>query len=60
MPKALCVFGMVAAGLMVLLFGLDLAIGLPFGKANVIMDVGFIVAAALLGYASFTTYREIP
>lgn len=60
MGKGLCIFGMVGSGLLVLLFGLDLALGIPFGRISVLMDIGFIVAALLLGTAGFLTYREIP
>ena len=59
MSKALTLVGMVIAILLVLLFGLDLA--LPqflFGRVSVIMDGGFIVCGILLGLLSWTTYRE--
>jgi hypothetical protein len=58
MPKALCIFGMVIAGLLILVFGLDLATGVPFDKASMVMDVGFAVVSALLGFVSWTTFRE--
>ena len=58
MPKALCVYGLVVAGLLLLLFGLDLAIGVPFGKASTMMDLGAIVVALLLGYLSWSTLQE--
>jgi hypothetical protein len=60
MGKGLCIFGMIGAGLLLLVFGLDLAAGLPFGRVSVIMDVGLIVAAAGLLAASVMTFREIP
>ena len=46
--------------LVVLLFGLDLALGFPFGGASKVMDVGFVIAAITLGYAGWSTMREIP
>ena len=58
MPKALCIVGMVIAGLLIILFGLDLAIGIPFGKTNAVMNIGFLVCAAILGYVSWATFRE--
>ncbi len=59
MPKALCIAGMVIAALLLLIFGLDLAVGLPpFNKANLVMDVGFVVASGILGFLSFMTFRE--
>lgn len=60
MGKGLCIFGMIGSALLVLIFGLDLAIGLPFGRISVIMDIGFILASLLLGLAGFLTLREIP
>jgi hypothetical protein len=58
MPKALCIVGMVVAGLLALLFGIDLAIGLPFGGKSMVMSIGFIVCALILGYLSWSTFRE--
>jgi hypothetical protein len=57
MPKALCILGMVVAALLILIFALDLGIGIPFQR-KIVMDVVFIVVGALLGYLSFATYRE--
>jgi fructose-specific phosphotransferase system IIC component len=58
MPKALCIFGAAVAGLLVLAFGVDLAIGFPFGGVRWWWAVGFIVCSAILGYLSWTTLRE--
>jgi hypothetical protein len=59
MPKALCIFGMVVAVLMLLIFGLDIAIGVPFrGAQPWMMDLPLILCAAGLGYISWTTFRE--
>ncbi len=58
MPKALCISGIVVAALLLLVFGLDLAIGIPFNKANTTMDIGFIVCSGILGYLSWSTFRE--
>ena len=58
MPKALCYFGMVVAGLLLLVFGLDLAIGFPFGGVSFWMNVGFVSCSAVLGFISWTTLRE--
>lgn len=59
MSKALTIAGMVVSGLVALVFAVDLAAGFPFDKASVLMDVGAIVAAALLGYLSWDALREI-
>ncbi len=58
MPKALCIFGIVIAALLLLIFGLDLVIGVPFKKASLMMDVGTVVVCSLLGYISWTTFRR--
>jgi hypothetical protein len=60
MPKALAILGMAIAVLMLVMFGLDALVGIPFGQsAGVVTDVGFLVAAALLAYMSWHTLREI-
>jgi hypothetical protein len=58
MPKALTISGMVVAVLLFFVFGLDLALRIPFDKASVSMDIVFLLCAALLGYMSWSTYRE--
>lgn len=58
MPKALCIFGMVIAGLLILIFGLDLVTEVPFNRASPLMDIGFVVVSGLLGFISWTTFRE--
>lgn len=59
MPKALSIFALAVSVLLLLLFGLDLAAGFPFGGANPVMDIGFLVFSALLGYLSWSTMREV-
>lgn len=59
MPKALAISGMAIAGLLVLMFGLDLAISVPFGRASFAMDVMMLVCGAVLGYMSWNTFREV-
>jgi hypothetical protein len=59
MPKILTLAGLVVAALLLVLFGLDLAVGIPFSKANLTMDVAFVLAGALLGYSSWSTLREL-
>jgi hypothetical protein len=58
MPKALAILGMVVAALILLIFGLDMAVGFPFKKVNPLMDIAFILCAGALGYMSWTTLRE--
>jgi hypothetical protein len=58
MPKALTISGMVIAVLLLIMFGMDLAVAFPFDKASKWMDVAFLICAVLLGYMSWSTYRE--
>lgn len=58
MPKVLCLVGSVVAVLMLLVFGLDLAIGFPFLRKSITMDVGGLVCSLALGYMSWTTLKE--
>ena len=58
MSKALAIIGMLVALLILLIFALDMAIGLPFGKANSTMDICMIIGSAILGYLGFTAFRE--
>jgi len=57
MPKALCISGMVISVLVLILFGLDIAMGVPFHGLSTMLDVTFIVCAVLLGYLSWATFR---
>jgi hypothetical protein len=58
MPKALCISGLVVSGLVILLFGADLAMGQPFGRASILMDVTLLVCAILLAAISWLTFKE--
>lgn len=58
MPRVLTIVGMVVAALLLLMFGLDLALGFPFKHASIAMDALFVLCAAMLGYMSWSTYRE--
>jgi hypothetical protein len=58
MSKALCIIGMVIAGLLAILFGLDLALKIPFGGRSMLMSGAFIACALMLGYISWSTFRE--
>jgi hypothetical protein len=58
MPKALCITGMVVAILVLILFLVDLAIGIPFKRASTTLDIVFIISALALAYMSWTTLKE--
>jgi hypothetical protein len=59
MSKALCLTGMVIAILLFALFLVDLVLGVPFGKASILLDILFTISAAALGYLSWSTLREL-
>jgi hypothetical protein len=59
MSKAMTIVGMVVAGLVSLVFALDLAIGVPFSKASLMMDIGGIIAGLLLGYLSWDAMQDV-
>jgi hypothetical protein len=60
MPKALTIIGMLVAALLLLIFALDLALGIPFGgsSASSTMDIGMLICGAVLFYLSWSTFRE--
>jgi hypothetical protein len=58
MPKALSIMGMLVAILVLLVFALDLALGIPFGGASTAMDIGMVLGGAILGYLSWAAFRE--
>ena len=57
MPKALCILATAIAVLLLVVFAFDLATALPFGRQSA-MDVGFIIAAAILAYLGWNSIRE--
>lgn len=58
MPKALSIAGMVVSVLILMVFGIDFAIGVPFKQVSKVMDIGFVVCALILAYTSWATWRE--
>ena len=59
MPKALTIAAMAIALILLVMFGLDLAIKVPFGRANPTMSIGFVLFAIALGYMGWSTIREL-
>ncbi len=63
MPRILCFIGLVMAGLVFLLFFVDLimtvaGMGSLFRFPSLLMDIVFVVCSAALGYISWTTLKE--
>ena len=50
--------GLVVAGLVIILFAADLAVGVPFRRASMMLDIALLCSAALLGVLSWFTLRE--
>jgi hypothetical protein len=60
MSKAMSIAGLVVAGLLVLIFGLDLipGLGIPFGGAQKMTDLGFLISAGILAYLGWNAFRD--
>ena len=58
MAKGFAIFGLLVAIVFLLVFAMDLAIAIPFGKVSLVADILFVLASISLGYMSFMTYRE--
>lgn len=59
LKKILCMAAMAIAGLLGILFLLDLAIGIPFGRSDITTDVMVVLAAGLLVWQGVETWFEI-
>ncbi len=59
MAKVLCIIGMVVAALLLLVFGADAVTSFPFsGNSLWLMDIPMVVCSLVLGYLSWTTWRQ--
>lgn len=58
MPKTLSLSGLAIGGLIVLVFGADLAIGVPFSRAAPIINIGFLIAGLALCYLSYDAFKD--
>lgn len=56
--KTLTLAAMIVAGLLTLVFLLDLVAGLPFGRSNLVLDILFLIGGALVLWQGWETYRE--
>lgn len=57
-PKMLVQLSMAAAGLVAVITILDLAMGIPFGRAMV-FDILFILSSAIVMYLGWESMREL-
>lgn len=58
MEKGICLATAVVAGLLAFLMLADAAVGFPFGRANIVVDVLIAVGAALIIWQSVATAKE--
>ena len=59
LEKTLCYAAMIIAGLLSLLFLLDAAIGFPFGRASIVLDILFAIGGAFVIWQGYDTSREL-
>ena len=59
MSKALCFSGIATAAILLMLFTMDLILGVPFKKADILMDIIFLISSGGLGFVSWLTLREL-
>lgn len=59
MEKWLCWGSMGISGSMLLVFVLDLALGIPFGRINFLVDLLASLASAIVLYMSWNAFQDI-
>ncbi|MBI3461889.1 MAG: hypothetical protein HY000_02355 [Planctomycetes bacterium] len=59
MEKWLCLSAMILAGIFLLVYGLDLITGVPFGRQGKVQDVVFVIASALVLWQGYEVWREV-
>lgn len=59
MEKWLCWGSLGISGLLLLLFLLDMIIGIPFGGIDVIVNIIGIIACGLVGYLAFESFKDL-
>jgi hypothetical protein len=59
MEKWLCFGSMGVAGLLVLLFLLDLVAGIPFGQASIMVDIVGLLAAGVVLFLAYDALKDL-
>lgn len=59
MEKWLCFGSLGVAGLLLLLFLLDLILGFPFGGASIWVDIFGILACGVVLYLAYDAFRDL-
>jgi hypothetical protein len=57
--KILCLISLLVAGLVTVMFLLDILAGLPFGRVSPFLDVMFIVGGGFVLWQGIETYRDM-
>jgi hypothetical protein len=59
MEKWLCWGSLGVSGILLLLFLLDMIIGIPFGGIDWIVNIIGIIACGLVGYLAFESFKDL-
>jgi hypothetical protein len=59
MEKWFCLGSMGVAGMLSLLFLVDMILGMPFGGVSLIVDILGLLAGGLVGYLAFDAHRDL-
>lgn len=59
MDKWLCWGALGVSGLMFVIFLLDLLLGWPFGRVSAALDIFTLIAALVIAYLAWDTYKEV-
>ncbi|MFO0878878.1 MAG: hypothetical protein U0840_16170 [Gemmataceae bacterium] len=59
MEKMLCFGSMGVAGLLLILFGMDMAAGIPFGGASKLVDIFGIIVSGLVLFLAYDAFKDL-
>ena len=59
MEKWLCFGSMGVAGLLALLFLLDLVLGMPFGRTSLLVDIFGLIASGLVLFLAYDAFKDV-
>lgn len=59
LQKILTLVAMVVAGLLAVIFAADLALGVPFNRSALLLDIGLLIACALILWQGVETFLEV-
>ena len=59
MEKWLCWGSMGVAGLLLLLFLLDLTLAFPFSRVNLLVDIFGLIASGLVFYLAYDAFKDL-